>query len=471
MRISRMVKPVTLFAVLGLVASGCLSAKDSNSDSGKNAAAKNITLTIASNSISGGKSSEEADWIANYVIPEFVKQQKAKGVTAKVTFRPSGVDDEQYKTKLALDLKTRGGADVISIDGIWVGEFAEAGYIKPINDVVGDKAKNWDGLSQIPESVQQIMKYNDKSYGLPAGTDGRVLFYNKALMARAGIAVPWQPKSWDEILTAGRALKKVSGVTPLQINAGTAMGEATTMQGALPLLVGTGKPVYDEDSKKWQGATPNVKSMLNFYQQIYGGGLGDKILQQEAKGRDKSFQQFAAGKIGILLESDYFWRSVIEPKAGVAPMKNRDQDVGYAKIPAEAPGKGLKGQDFVSMSGGGGRIVNANSKYPQQAFELLAFMNSAAAVKAGLAGTARITQRTDVNNEVLGTDPMLKFIADEVVPLSFTRPGLAVYPQVSVALQQATADVVSGKSPDQAASTYQSAVQKAVGGAGNVDGS
>jgi len=319
--------------------------------------------------------------------------------------------------------------------------------------------------------VQAILKYNDKAYGIPKGTDGRVLFYNKTLFVKAGIAVPWQPTSWDDILAAGRALKKVNGVTPIQINAGTAMREATTMQGALPLLVGTGKGIYDEDSKKWQGATSRVKSVLNFYQQIYGGGLGDKILQQEAKGRDKSFQQFAANRVGILLEGDYFWRSVIEPKAGVAPMANRDRDVGYAKIPAEAPGKGVKGQDFVSMSGGGGRVINPNTKYPQQAFDLLVLMNSAAAIKKLLAGSARITQRTDVNDEVLSNDPMLQFIADDVLPLSSVRPGLAVYPQVSVALQQATADVVSGKSPDQAARTYQSALEKAVGGAGNVDGS
>jgi len=133
-----------------LVAGGCLSAKESSSDTGKNADAKNVTLSISANAISGGKNSEEADWITKYVIPEFVKQQKAKGITAKVTFNPTGVDDEQYKTKLALDLKTRGGADIVDLDGIWIGEFAEAVYIKPLSDVVGARASDWDGWNQIP---------------------------------------------------------------------------------------------------------------------------------------------------------------------------------------------------------------------------------------------------------------------------------------------------------------------------------
>ena len=43
--------------------------------------------------------------------------------------------------------------------------------------------------------------------------------------------------------------------TPLQLNAGTAMGEATTMQGVLPLLVGTGAEIYDRTASGW--ATPS----------------------------------------------------------------------------------------------------------------------------------------------------------------------------------------------------------------------
>ena len=82
-------------------------------------------------------------------------------------------------------------------------------------------------------------------------------------------------------------------VTPIQINAGTAMGEATSMQGALPLLVGAGGEIWK--GGKWAGASQPVKDMLDVYTKIYGGGLGDPKLQQEAKGRDKSFEEFAAG--------------------------------------------------------------------------------------------------------------------------------------------------------------------------------
>ncbi|MEV6965240.1 extracellular solute-binding protein [Hamadaea sp. NPDC051192] len=451
---------VAALAALALTMAGCGSEEPSGAD------AKNITLTIAANSIVGGKNSAGAQWIQDWVIPKFIEAQKAKGVTAKVTFVPSGVDDEQYKTKLALDLRSKAGPDVIAIDGIWVGEFAQAGYIKPLADVAGSGVDSWEGWSQIPQSVQGLGTFEGKKYGVPQGTDGRVLYFNKKLFAQAGLPADWQPKSWQDILDAGAKLKTLPGVTPIQINAGTAMGEATSMQGALPLLVGAGGEIWKDG--KWSGSTQPVKDMLDFYGKVYGGGLGDPKLQQEAKGRDKSFEMFAAGKIGILGEGDYFWRSVVEPKAGIAKMADRDTTVGYAMIPAKQPGAGVRGQDFVSMSGGGVRVVNPNSKYPAQAWELLSFMSSAEAVKSELAGAARITARMDVNKEVLAGDPMLSFVSEKVLPLTAYRPPLAVYPQVSTALQEATAAVVSGKSAADAAAEYQKKVEGIVGGAGNV---
>src|SRR5690606_35716712 len=284
-----------------------------------------VTLTITANAISGGKNSESADWIKNWVIPEFEKTHQ----NVKVLFQPSGVDDEQYKTKLALDLKSGGGADVIDIDGIWVGEFAQAGYIKPLAEVGGPAVDGSEGWSQIPQAVQGLGVFDGKKYGLPQGTDGRVLYYNKTLFRKAGLPEDWQPPSWQEIIEAGEKLKAAGVPTPIQLNAGTAMGEATTMQGVLPLLAGAGAEVYSQG--KWTGASQALKDVLGLYERIYGGGLGDPRLQQEAKGRDKSFTQFAEGRIGILLEGDYFWRSVVEPTAGIAPMKDRDEVVGDRK--------------------------------------------------------------------------------------------------------------------------------------------
>lgn len=445
---------------LALVLTGCLG-QEQESDAGRNSDAKDVTLTITSNSDAGGKNEINAKWIEDWVIPEFTKQQKEKGVNVTIKHDGIGVDDADYKAKIALDFGTDIGGDIVEIDGIWLGEFAQGGQVRPLRDVVGDEVEDWDGWEQIPDAVEALGKFEDKLYGIPLGTDGRVIFFNKNLFAKAGLPKDWQPTSWEEIIAAAKALKTLPGVTPIQLNAGTAMTEATTMQGVLPLLAGTGTEIWADG--KWQGGTENMTSVLDLYQQIYRGGLGDPVLQQEAKGRDKSFELFAKNKIGILLEGDYLWRGVLDPTNGVAKMADRDTAVGWAKIPAKTPGSGVDGQDFVSMSGGAIRVINPKTEFPQQAWELLAFMNSAEATKERLAGTAQVTQRDDVNAEVLANDPMLGFIAEEVLPITRFRPGLADYPKVSTALQQATADIIAGSSAQQASAAYQEAMVKAVG--------
>ncbi|CAM4127495.1 extracellular solute-binding protein [Nocardia ninae] len=430
------------------------------------------SLTITANAINsaGGKNAAEAKWIEDWVIPNFVEQQKAKGVTVKVKFQATGVPDEDYKSRIAKDLKTGTGADVVSLDGIWVGEFAEGEQIRPLDELVGaDKVQAWDGWQHMPETVRQLTSYNGVQYGIPQETDGRVLFFNRKLFAQAGLPADWQPTSWDQVLEAGRKLKTVPGVTPVQLNAGTSFGEATTTQGVLPLLAGTGSTLFE--GGKWVGNTAKFRRVLDFYRTVYSERLGDAELQQDAKGREKSFEKFAKGQVGILLEGDYFWRGVLNPTGGSFPMAERDTQVGWARIPAATPGAGVRQQDFVSMSGGGGRVINPKSKNVGLAWELLQFMNSPEAFKGLLAGGGpRITARQDVNAEALGGDPMLTFVSEQVLPITSLRPALPEYTKVSKALQQATLDVVTGTGTADAAAAYGKAVEEAVGGKEKVAG-
>lgn len=455
----------------GLMLTSCVGAKGAKStgNPSNNASAKSVSLTLTANDVIGGKNAAEATWITKTVIPGFVKMEKAKGVNVSVKFQGSGVEDEQYKTKLELNLKTGSGADLFAADGIWLGELASAGYVKPLTSVIGKSADSWEGWSQISRTVQSNMTYRGTRYGIPGGTDGRVIYFNRKLFAQAGLSKNWQPHSWADILAAGQKLKKVSGVTPIQVDGGVPMGEATTTQGFLPLLVGTGVNMYDPSSKKWLGATQQVVDVLSFYQKLYGGsGLGDAKLQQDQAGRDESFAEFSKGKIGMLLESDYLWRSIICPDksvCGATSLPNRNSLIGWAFIPAMAPGKGVRGQDYVSISGGGGWLLNPATKYPQQAWELMKYMQSRALQLDLSKAEIRVSARKDVNDATLSKDPLLSFISTKVLPITVYRPSDQHYNAVSLAIQQATADVISGKSPRQAAQTYQKSLEKAVGAA------
>lgn len=180
---------IAVIAALSLAAAGCGGGGGGgDTDPQRNADADSFTLTIAANAIKGGKNTEGAEWITEWVIPRFTEQMEAEGIDATVEFQGSGVDDEDYKTKQTLDMRTGGGADIISIDGIWVGEFAEAGYIRPLDQVVGGVAAEWDGWDQIPDAVEQNVSFEGERYGIPEGTDGRVIYFNKALFDQIGRA-------------------------------------------------------------------------------------------------------------------------------------------------------------------------------------------------------------------------------------------------------------------------------------------
>lgn len=449
-------------AAVSLVFPAVITACGSGSGSGSGS----INITITANSIVGGKNDQGALWITKYVIPKFVAEEKAKGRTVSVTYNGSGAADEAYESKLALQLKAGDAPDVMAIDGIWLGQFVQAGYLKPLDKVLGAGIDQWAGWSQIPPTVQDNLAFDGARYGLPNGTDGRVIYFNKQLFARAGLPANWQPTSWADIITAAQKLKKLPGVTPIELDAGTSMGEATTTQGFLPMLAGTGNLVFQNG--KWQGDTSAVRAVLTLYQQIYGTGLGDAHMQLTPTGRDDSFANFAKGDTGMLLESNYFWDSVISPNGGTDPMQNEQASVGYALIPAQTPGSGLRGQKYVSISGGTGYVPNPKTKYPAEITDLMELMFSAPAQLVAVKDQAEgIAPRNDVNAQALGSAPLDDYIAKNVMPITAFRPSSALYPQVSIAIQTATEQVVSGTSVTQAAANYQKALEQIVG-AGNV---
>ncbi len=435
---------------------------------------KVYSVEVAANAILGGKNNQTASWIINYVIPSFTLLNAEAGKQVSVKFTPKGIDDTAFKTQLALDLAAKKGPDVLSLDGFWVAEFADAGYIKPLNQVAtAASVKAWDGWSQIPTSVQGVMTYNNQVYGVPSGTDGRFIYFNKALFAQAGLPVNWQPTSWAEILTAATTLKtKLPEVQAIQVNAGSGMGEATAMQGFLNFLAGAGNLIYDAKTKKYLGNTKAVRDMLTFYDNIYNvkkvGNSDWNLLAGEA-GRNASFEAFSKGKLAMMIEGDYEWRGVINPVTGNYKMADRDTNVGFAKIPAQNAKSGVNGQSFVSYSGGGGYTINPNSNEKQTAWELLSYMNSKGAVLANMSigGAVRITQRKDVNAITLLADPCLKFVFENAIPNTFFRPAEVNYNAVSTLLQKATGQIVSGQTVAAVAAEYETAL-KALVGATNV---
>lgn len=432
-------------------------------------AAPEIPLTIACRCVTGGVNNNLVMWMKTYVIPRFESTMRMAGTPVKVTLIEFGGSDEALKQQYALDLRVRRGPDVMFFDQFWVPEFVAGGLIKPLRDIVGPELDEWEGWRQIPRSIRALFEFQDKLYGVPGGTDVRQIFYRKDLFRQAGLPDTWQPRSWTELLNAARQIKqRLPDVTPLQINAGTAMGEATTLQGWFMVLLGAGSHVYDFQAGKWIVRSQAILDALNFYKTVYvDEGLGDARLQLLAGGRDRSFVLFRDGKIAMLVEGDFFWRSVLAPGTGSAAMANRNEVVAWAKMPAKDPGRGYRNQEFVTASGGFGVILNPNTRNPKAGWQLLQLMFGQPALLEFQKIEPRIRPRADV--PVTG-DPVMSEMARQLVPLTTVRPSLPEYPKVSVEIQRMTERVVSGEmTPQQAMDAYARAVTEIVGVANTLD--
>lgn len=419
-----------------------------------------VTLTVTDNATRGGQNSIVAEWMLDDVIPAFEAQMSEDGRDITIDYIEGSSDD--FKTALALDLSVESGPDVFNVDQFWIAEFAAAGYLTPLTDIAGGDVAEWEGWDDMSEAVTAGFSLDDEIYGLPFGTDGRVLYYRVDLFEEAGLDADWQPTSWDDILDTARQLAdNLDGVTPVQLNAGVSYEEATAMQGTLPVLLGVGVEVWDEDG--WITDSPDVVDAFAFYEQLYDEGLADLDLQLAAQGRDQSFERFSDGEIAILLEGDFFWRAVISPD-GTFPLDDREDRVGYAQVPASQPGAGIRGQDTVSASGGTGRTINPRTEHPAEAWEFLRFVGSTEMLEAFVAREPRITASETINAVAIADDPLLTFVAEEVLPNTWYRPGFEEYPEVSALLVELTEDVVTDRlSPEEASAALAERMAGIVG--------
>lgn len=415
-------------------------------------------LTISCRCVSGGANASLADWIKDSVIPGF--EAAHEGVT--VTLNEFAGGDEQLTQQLALDFSTGAGADIAGFDGFLIPSFVEGGLLRPLEELVGPEVAEWEGWEHISEGSRALMSYDGGTYGIAMGTDVRMIFVRADLLEQAGIdPATFQPTSWEELLDAARQIKEANPDSfPLQLNAGVPMGEATTMQGYWMAILGTGEGVVD-DQGRYIVESQGILDVLNLYKTIYvDEALGDARAQLLGDGRNRTFANFRDGTTAMLVEGDWFYRSVTAPGAEFE-VADRDEVMTWTKMPAREPGAGINGQDFVTISGGTGWVMNPNTEDPDLAWELMTFMASKEQLDAFLAYEPRISIRDDV---AVPQSAFLTETAQELLPLTTARPNDAHYNAVSAEIQRMTEAVVSGElSPEEAMARYRDAVVEIVG--------
>ncbi|MFF7771321.1 extracellular solute-binding protein [Streptomyces massasporeus] len=412
--------------------------------------------------VSFKQSTDNSIKVMDTYLADIKKQFEKAHPGKKVELVPIKAPDSEYYTKLQQMLRSpKTAPDLVYEDTFLINSDITSGYLKPLDPYLA----KWPDWNRFIDTAKAAAKGEDgKTYGVPDGTDTRGLWFNKDIFKKAGLPADWQPRTWNDVLTAARTIKKkVPDVIPLNAYTGKPVGEAATMQTFEMLLYGTGDggtdPLYDKTSKKWIAGGKGFEDALSFVETVYKEKLGPDVsdaLDPNVMTRVRG-EWLPQGKLAIALDGSWLPQDWLSGSGHEWPEWSKT--LGLAAMPTQhgqAPGK-------VSMSGGWTWSIPAKAGNPDLAFEFVKTMQTKANAQKWYVANSGIAVREDVAEDPAYVDaqPGIKFFTD-LVSTTHYRPAYPAYPKVSTAIQEAMEGVTTGDtSVEEATSSYTDALKDA----------
>ena len=291
---------------------------------------------------------------------------------AKLNLQGFNGTDVDLVNKVALEYKNPSTTpDVFMLPSGYVGQWVASDYLLSLDSFVNDssKAPFW---SQFPKVIQDESKISGKVYAVNTGENNSAIYYNNAMLQKAGVTVPWQPKNWDDILSAAQKVKAANpGVVPLWAAAGTSAGAGGVLQGSANLVYGSSTPtIFDYDKKKWVVDSPGLREVFNFYKQVYSQKLGastSDLFSPKAVGRPVVLLK--DHQLAIAVGSNWFADAWTEQNRHWATASQEASAVPLPTSKGQAPGS-------ASTLGGWAVAISKVTKHPELSWGLIKIMES-----------------------------------------------------------------------------------------------
>ena len=304
------------------------------------------------------------------------KQWKAKYPHTKLVLEGTGGTDIDLMNKAAILFRSPSTTpDVIQMPTTYVAQFAGSNYLNSLNSFVhsSQAASFWPTM---PAGVQNMSTINGKVYAVNAGNNNTGLLYNKAMLTKAGVKMPWTPTTWQQILQVAAKVKAANpGVWPLWVAAGVAAGPTNVLQGSGNLIFGsTNTTMFDTKTKKWVVNSSGIRATLAFYQKMFQQGLGaptSQLFRADAVGQPPLLMK--QGKLAIAIGSNWYptvWALQVRRAMG----SRAKTGVGSAPFPTENG----QGPGAASTLGGWAYAVSKASKNVQGAENFIALASAPA---------------------------------------------------------------------------------------------
>ena len=308
------------------------------------------------------------------------------------------------------------GVDIMSLDPVFVAEFAEAGFLEP---VPADKqaALTEDAV----DTIVQAAMWKDQMVAAPMWANTQVLWYRKSVAEAAGLDMT-KPVTWDQIIEAAKSQKKVIGVQANRYE-GYSVWINALVEGAGGHIVENPGATGAELQLGLQ--TPAGKKAAEIIQSVAKAGVGGPALSSSNETTALDF--FANDSTsGFLLNWPYVWAALAERKVDWI------DDVSWARYP-----QSVAGQESKPPLGGIELGVNAASDAKENAWEAIQCITSAEHQELYMLGTGNPAARKAVYDqpkirEMFPMADLIRASLDSGAP----RPITQYYGDISTALQR-----------------------------------
>ena len=349
--------------------------------------------------------------------------------------------------------------DILTVDQIWLGEFAEKGLLKDLTEHANALGRqkdwyqaNWDGGV-----------YNDKLYGIWTVVDVRGIWYWKDLLDKSGVD-PNSLKTWDGYIASAKKLNAIlrpQGIEGVHL---VAAGHSPDMSfypylwelGGEIIKLKSGHPTKGVYWFPAYNSTEGVKALEFIKDQV---AAGIKPQREHFWGKE-----FFNRKFAVMLEAlqnhvrdDY---NVITPDK----VEEFEQKVGFLPmfpVPNEA-------SNSATLMGGWLLSVPEISKNKDLAWELITIILEPRILtpmheKYGLLPTQIPIGEGPYAERLNQTIPYYDKLIS-MIPIGLSRPNIPEYPQIADNIKQALDEIYIGaKEPKQAPEEAAAKSAKALG--------
>lgn len=329
--------------------------------------------------------------------------------------------------------------DIVSVDQIWLGEFAENGLLTNLTD----KFERWGRGPELYEANLDGCVYNNTIYGLWLWTDIRGIWYWTDMLQEAGID-PESLKTWEGYISAEAELEKAVGDDVTQgIHLLSASHDPDLwypylwMSGGEILELREGHPTKDVYWFPSYNSTEGAQA-LQFLKRQLDAGIEPQYMPAE--------KEFVSKKFSVMLAGS--WMPGEFPKESWLKLEEQVGFIPMFPVPNQT-------MQTTTLMGGWELAVPATSNDSDLSWELITLMAEPDILAPFLQEYGYLpTQRT------LGDGPLSQPLKESVpfyeemvsmIQYGRSRPNIPEYPDIAEHIHFAIQQVYNGSaSPEQA---------------------